>query len=94
QLALLQKCIQSLTEHGTLIVRDGLKNMNKKHKGTELTELFSTKVFSFNKTNNALHFIDKQFLDDFATQNHLKMRIIDETTFTSNIIAVFSKKEY
>jgi 1-acyl-sn-glycerol-3-phosphate acyltransferase len=94
QLALLQKCIHSLTEHGTLIVRDGLKNMNKKHKGTELTELFSTKVFSFNKTNNALHFIDKQFLDDFATQNHLKMRIIDETTFTSNIIAVFSKKEY
>lgn len=91
QWTLLQKCHASLSDAGVLIVRDGLKDLNKKHKGTELTEVFSTKIFGFNKTKNELHFISKSFLDDFASQNHLKIRIIDETKFTSNIVAVFSK---
>ncbi len=91
QLALLEKCSEFLNTGGKIIVRDGVKELNTKHKGTELTEIFSTKVFGFNKTNNELHFISKSFLDDFAKQNHLKLSIIDNTKFTSNIVAVFSK---
>ncbi len=91
QAALLKKCNEALSEKGILIIRDGIKDLDKKHKGTELTEVFSTKIFGFNKTNNELHFISRQFLDDFASQNHLKMKIIDNTKYTSNIVAVFSK---
>ncbi len=91
QLALLENCLEFLNEKGTLIVRDGVKEMDRKHKGTELTEVFSTKIFGFNKTDNELHFISKHFLEDFAKQHQLKMEVIDHTTFTSNIIAVFSK---
>ncbi len=91
QLALLEKCLEFLSENGILIVRDGVKELDRKHKGTELTEVFSTKIFGFNKTDNALHFISRRFLEDFAKQHHLRMEVIDHTKFTSNIIAVFSK---
>ncbi len=90
QQVLLEKCRLSLTPNGKLIIRDGLKDLNKKHKGTELTEIFSTKVFSFNKTDNQLHFISKSLLEDFAIHQNLNLQIIDDTKFTSNIIAVFS----
>jgi 1-acyl-sn-glycerol-3-phosphate acyltransferase len=93
QLDLLQKCQGALTENGKLIVRDGLKDLDKKHKGTELTEIFSTKIFGFNKTKNELHFISKQLLENFAEENQLYMQLIDDTKFTSNIVAVFSKQK-
>ncbi|MCC7029832.1 MAG: methyltransferase domain-containing protein, partial [Chitinophagaceae bacterium] len=90
QLALLQKCKASLAEKGLLIVRDGVKDLNKKHQGTVLTEIFSTRIFGFNKTKNELHFISKQLLENFAEENQLNMQLIDDTKFTSNIVAVFS----
>lgn len=91
QISLLQKCNDALSENGILIVRDGIADLKGKHKGTVLTELFSTKIFSFNKTNNDLHFIQQSMLDDFALKNKLKMKSIDNTKFTSNVVTIFNK---
>lgn len=89
--ALLNRCIQHLNSDGVFIVRDGWAEYQKKHKGTLLSEFFSTKVFGFNKTENELHFISGEMLKQWATQHHLEMRTVDETQFTSNIITVFTK---
>jgi 1-acyl-sn-glycerol-3-phosphate acyltransferase len=92
QVLLLEKCNSYLTQQGKLIVRDGIAELGDKHKGTKLTEFFSTKLFGFNKTENQLHFISEKMLIDFADSNNLNRKVIDETKFTSNVISVFSKK--
>ncbi len=34
---------------GMLVIRDGNKELEERHKGTRLTEFFSTRLFGFNK---------------------------------------------
>lgn len=91
QIELLQRCAQHLLPGGVIIVRDGWANLQQKHKGTVLTEIFSTRLFGFNKTQNKLHFITENVLQNFARTHHLQMRIIDDTRFTSNVTTIFSK---
>src|SRR6202012_915568 len=68
---LLKKSIKSLNTNGLLIIRDGIKELEERHKKTMLTEFFSTKVFNFNKTKNKLNYINRSFLEQFAEKNHL-----------------------
>lgn len=91
QILLLEKCNANLNPKGTLIVRDGLENLGKKHKGTQLTEFFSTTLFGFNKTENQLHFLSEPMLTEFATRNNLTQKTIDETKYTSNVVTIFTK---
>lgn len=91
QLAVLEKCFSSLSENGKIIVRDGMEDLGKKHKGTVMTEIFSTKIFGFNKTENQLHFLSEKMLNDFAKKNNLTISVIDETKYTSNVVTVFTK---
>lgn len=88
QTALLEKCAAALNENGIIIIRDGDRDLQKRHKGTKLTELFSTKIIGFNKTQNQLHFISRTEINDFATKNNLKAEVIDNTKLTSNIVMV------
>jgi 1-acyl-sn-glycerol-3-phosphate acyltransferase len=91
QIQLLEKCNLYLKPNGSLIVRDGMENLGSKHKGTKLTEFFSTKLFGFNKTENELHFLSEDMLKDFAKRNNLSRHTIDETKFTSNVMTIFTK---
>lgn len=91
QILLLEKCNSYLKPNGKLIVRDGLEDLGQKHKGTKLTEFFSTTLFGFNKTENKLHFLTEKMLHDFATRNLLQHHTIDETKFTSNVVTIFTK---
>jgi hypothetical protein len=56
-----------------------------------MTEIFSTKIFGFNKTENQLHFLSEKMLNDFAKKNNLTISVIDETKYTSNVVTVFTK---
>ncbi|WP_300604293.1 trifunctional MMPL family transporter/lysophospholipid acyltransferase/class I SAM-dependent methyltransferase [Niabella sp.] len=91
QVAVIERAIHSLLPGGTLVIRDGDKDLKEKHKGTKLTEFFSTKVFSFNKTINELHFLSGQMISDLAGKHGLSFERIDHTKYTSNVIWVLRK---
>ena len=88
---LLEKCIAAMRPGGTLILRDGVSELKDRHKGTKMTEVFSTKIFKFNKTENELHFISRAFIEAFAQRHGLHVEILDFTRFTSNLTFVIKK---
>ncbi|HXS35124.1 MAG TPA: 1-acyl-sn-glycerol-3-phosphate acyltransferase [Flavipsychrobacter sp.] len=89
---LLDKCIAALNDDGILIIRDGVFELKDRHKGTKLTELFSTRIFKFNKTKNNLHFISNLYIENYSIKNGLKIEIIDKSVYTSNLIFILRKK--
>ena len=92
QTNVLQNCIQHISEDGMLIIRDGNAELTERHKGTKLTEWFSTKLLGFNKTSEqGLSFIAASFLKDFAAKNNLSLEEVDNTKYTSNIFYIMRK---
>ncbi len=92
---LIAKCISHLKKDGMIIIRDGNKDMGKKHFGTEWTEFFSTKFFRFNKTNgNKLHFVSASRISEIINKFDMEIEIIDKTVFTSNLIYIIRKKQH
>lgn len=93
QKIILERCIQNLLPRGILVIRDGDRDMKEKHKGTELTELFSTRILNFNKTKSTgLSFISGKEISDAAKEHNMDFSRIDETKYTSNVIFVLKKK--
>ncbi len=89
---LIAKCIRNLNDNGILIVRDGDADLGSRHKGTVLSEYFSTKAFKFNKTSDKpLSFFSSSKLREIAARNNASVEQIDNTRFTSNIIFVLRK---
>ena len=92
QKIVIEKCIESLNAGGVLIIRDGDKDLDKRHKGTKLTEFFSTKLFGFNKTSGqGLSFLSGTFIKEMADKYNMEFSRIDNTKRTSNIIFVLKK---
>ncbi len=92
QQALVQKCLEQLNPGGTLIIRDGNASLKKRHRGTRLSEFFSTNI-GFNKTGyRQLFFLAKEDLESYCRGFDVSRRVIDNTRFTSNIIFVAVKK--
>ncbi|UII34799.1 1-acyl-sn-glycerol-3-phosphate acyltransferase [Fulvivirga ulvae] len=87
---LLDKMVANLNAGGKLIIRDGDSNKKNRHKGTELTEIFSTGS-GFNKTRNDLNFISSDMIEKFAQRNNFKLEVIDHTRRTSNTIFVLTQ---
>ena len=93
QIELLEKAVNSLSENGMLVVRDGIKELENRHKGTKLTEVFSTKIFKFNKTaTTGLSFLSSKTIYDLAEKFNLNVTVIDNSKFTSNLIFVLKKQ--
>ena len=94
QKQMIGKCMESLNEGGYLIIRDGDKDLEEKHKGTKLTEFFSTKLFGFNKTTGSgLSFLSGSMISDMAAAYNMECRKIDETKYTSNVIFVIQNRK-
>ncbi|MDN3583529.1 1-acyl-sn-glycerol-3-phosphate acyltransferase [Mucilaginibacter flavus] len=91
QKVLIERCMNNLRPGGIIIIRDGNKDLKEKHRGTELTEFFSTKFVKFNKASKGLSFLSAQMVHALAEANNMQCRIIDETKYTSNIIFVIKK---
>lgn len=86
---LLQQCIRNLNPGGVIIVRDGDADLGKRHEGTKLTELFSTRLLRFNKTGDEpLSFFSSSTLRAIAERNGAMVEQIDNTKFTSNVIFI------
>ncbi|MGN6508092.1 MAG: 1-acyl-sn-glycerol-3-phosphate acyltransferase [Chitinophaga sp.] len=85
---LVRQCLQKLNPGGVIIVRDGDADLKERHKGTQLTELFSTKLLGFNKTGNKLSFFSSSTLRGIVEKCGGTMEQIDNTKYTSNVIFI------
>lgn len=91
QLRLLERCYQALEENGVLIIRDGVLEMQKRIAATKFTEVWSTRIMKFNKTQNELHFISRTFIESFAKEKNMLLEVQDLTKFTANLTFVLRK---
>ena len=88
---LIHKCMTALRRGGVLVIRDGDSDLKKRHRGTRITEYFSTTFFSFNKTGGrSLHFISGNTIRKLAELHHMKCVPVDQTVFTSNVLFVIT----
>lgn len=92
QVNLLEKCMSRLNQGGIIIIRDGIRELSKRHFGTRLSEFFSTRLLGFNKTGSeGLTFISSQLIEDVAHRHRFAVTVTDNTRFTSNVIFVLQK---
>ncbi len=89
QIEVVESCIKKLNGNGLIIIRDANKDMVNRHLGTRITELFSTNL-GFNKAEFKLEFVSKSMIETIARNHNFKLRIIDNTKRTSNLIYVLS----
>ena len=84
---LIRRSFEQLNPGGILIIRDGDSSQESKHKGTKLTEFFSTKLFKFNKqTEEELCFISSDTIIKTLEDYHVQVNVVDTTVYTSNIM--------
>ena len=91
QEVLLNRVYSQLNDGGKIIIRDGDINKTDRHKGTVLTEIFSTGI-GFNKTRNALSYISSDMITSFADEHNLELEVIDKSKRTSNTVFVLTQK--
>lgn len=87
QKKLIRSSYEGLNRGGILIIRDGDSSQIEKHKGTKLTEFFSTKLLMFNKqTEQELCFISSEAIVKTLNDYNVEVKIVDDTKYTSNIV--------
>ena len=89
----LEGCTAKLNEGGVIMLREGDKALKNRHIATRFSELLSTRVFRFNKTDESgkLHFTSEQKIREFADKEGLMMEVIDHAKITSNLLFVLRK---
>jgi len=92
QTRIIEKCIRQLNSGGRIIIRDGDTDAAIKHKRTQWTEFFSTRVFMFNKTGKkGLTFFSGRSIRETAARHNMECREISDSAITSNTIFVLTK---
>jgi 1-acyl-sn-glycerol-3-phosphate acyltransferase len=92
----ISNCIKNLNDNGKIIIRDANTKLNDRHKGTRFTELFSTKVFGFNKTiseSKELYFVSSDDVFEIFKKHNMEVEIVDQTKRTSNVVYIIKKKK-
>jgi len=90
QEALLKRCGEKLNDGGVIIIRDGIEDEQQKHSVTKMTEVFSTKLFGFNKTEHELEFLPEARILSFAEQFNLSVERL-ENKASSNVTFVLRR---
>ncbi|MDR0892947.1 MAG: 1-acyl-sn-glycerol-3-phosphate acyltransferase [Mediterranea sp.] len=93
QFALLRRCAALLRPHGLIILRDGNAEETEKHRLTRLTELFSTRVFRFNRTAEPLHFTSESRLREMVGACGLSVTALPNDKYTSNTFYIIRREE-
>ena len=94
QRQVIEKSVAALVPGGRIVIREGNTDLEKRHRGTRLTELFSTRITGFNKTSgNGLSFLSGNLIREIANNKQLRCVELDNTKFTSNIIFVLENMQ-
>lgn len=95
QTILIKKCLEKLNPGGVLIIREGNSEMKERHKGTRLTEFFSTKLLRFNKVKaDKLYFTSSEKITSSVSNYPVSVETLDNTQFTSNIIFIIRENKH
>ncbi|MDE6180611.1 MAG: class I SAM-dependent methyltransferase, partial [Phocaeicola sp.] len=92
QRTLLIRCMERLRPGGKLIVRDGNTANVRKHRLTRFTEILSTTIFRFNKTDGQLCFASEEQIRSIAQEKHMQIEMIPNDRYTSNTIYILKNK--
>jgi uncharacterized protein len=93
QTAVLEKAMKQLLPGGKVIIREGNTEMTEQHKKTKLTELFSTRIFGFNKTESGkLYFLSAAKIRTIAAANGFDCRDFSDSNLTSNSMYILMDK--
>ncbi|MCD4682014.1 MAG: 1-acyl-sn-glycerol-3-phosphate acyltransferase, partial [Bacteroidales bacterium] len=90
QTELIERCFSKLNKHGLIIIRETDTDLKRRTIGSRFSEFMSTNI-GFNKAEEKLIFVSRQFILDIVRKNGGSINIIDNTKFNSNIIYVLSK---
>jgi 1-acyl-sn-glycerol-3-phosphate acyltransferase len=92
QQKLLEKSARSLTEDGIILIRDGITDFKERHKKTQQTERYSTKLLGFNKKEEQFHFFSSEYIRNFAKQYNLSVQKEEQSSKTSNVLFILKKQ--
>ena len=94
QWKVLDKCLDALETGGIFLLRDGDRNNQAKHERTKWTEIFSTKLLAFNKTNiSKLEFVSLMEISEYiSSKKHFDIEIIEKSERTSNTVMKIKRK--
>jgi 2-polyprenyl-3-methyl-5-hydroxy-6-metoxy-1,4-benzoquinol methylase len=88
QTALLQKCMNQLSENGMILIRDADSDNEEKHVKSKWTERMST-FFGFNRASfEEMEFISGDFLKSFTKAKGFAMEQYKDSQKTSNTLFV------
>ncbi len=90
QEALVSRCAEKLKANGMIIIREADAGLKKRHLGTRISELFSTRL-GFNKADTRLQFVSRDFIENLALKLHLNFTIIDRTKYNSNLVFILKQ---
>jgi len=76
-----------------IIIRDGDSGKAERHKATAMTEVWSTKIVGFNKTDGGLHFTSTPELARIARELGMEIHAAHKDTRTSNTVYILSRRE-
>lgn len=84
QLELIQRCASKLKCGGLILVRDSDSENAEGQKITALSEVFSTKILRFNRTEGELSYISQSRMEEIARKTGLSMKVKANDEITSN----------
>lgn len=84
QLELIQRCASKLKSGGLILVRDSDSENAEGQKITVLSEVFSTKILRFNRTEGELSYISQSRMEEIARETGLSMEVKANDEITSN----------
>ena len=88
---LIRKCMNALRPGGTMVIRDGDRDLKKKHERTKWTEFLSTRFFAFNKTSGLpLQFLSGHIIKELAATHQMDCRDMNDSDITSNRLFVIT----
>jgi len=93
QQVVLDNCLNVLEPNGVLLLRDGDMDQDMDHQRTKWTEIFSTKIFGFNKTNiQQLEFVSLKEIRAYIQSLQLyEVETIEKSAITSNTVLKITK---
>ncbi len=93
QMIVLNKAFENLNAGGSIVIRDADTELKERTKFTALTEFFSIKLLGFNKMEYELSFFSSKNIEQFAKQNQLHFKKVDNAKYTSNLTYILTKAE-
>ena len=88
---IIARCADRLVSGGLIVVREGDRSCRQRHRLTEETERWSTRILHFNKTTGALHFPTSEWMKTMAERYGLSLEIRDTSRHSSNMRYIFRK---